>query len=163
MPTKSVANPGRRGPKSRFTPEVERDILAALATGVPIKLAAQSVGVAAPTVHGWMVAHPEFGRACDQARGRAAVRNMLMISKAAPNDWRAAAKALELSWPDLFGRITHQHVSVNMRLSVAALSEIIAQEVPDVQQRQRLAARILDAGAAAQKADDTDRQGAADD
>lgn len=84
--------------------EVEKRLLEALGVGAPIRIACGHAGIAESVYYDEVKRNAEFAERATRARHQAAIRNLALIQKAAPEDWRAAAKFLELTFPDDFGR-----------------------------------------------------------
>ncbi len=105
---------------SRLTPRLREQIALAVSSGTSYRAAAQSAGVAESTLHSWLArGRAEQGarrgapgerpyvkllEAVEEASARAEVRAAALISRAAENDWRAAAWFLERRDPETFGR-----------------------------------------------------------
>lgn len=94
-------SPGR--PRAIQGP-VEERLLQALEAGSPIRLACAYAGCAPSTYFATCNADAEFAERATRARASAAMRNLALLQQAAPSDWRAAAKALELMFPEDFNR-----------------------------------------------------------
>jgi hypothetical protein len=99
------------GRPSSLTAERRETIEAALASGVPLSVAAASVGVSERTVNRWLedglvarrrlVAVPEPGGDSADLPGEGTIERAVIgsILKAAKTDWRAAAWLAERRWP----------------------------------------------------------------
>lgn len=88
----------------KFTPDVQRKICAALASGMPRISALQMVGVGRRTFYDWMKASRTFRTAIKRAEAKVQRRLLGRIEKASrdPKHWTAAAWIMERRWPELF-------------------------------------------------------------
>jgi hypothetical protein len=82
----------------------EQRLLQALQAGAPIRLACQFAGVHRDTYYEAVKRRPELAQQAEQARAQAALRNLALVQQAGAEDWRAAAEALKLMFPELFGK-----------------------------------------------------------
>ncbi len=106
--------PDSRGRPPLLTPAVQAKLCELLASGVIIKTAAGFVGVSKATIHRWMALgrkkgsgiYRQFRQEVLRALAQAEIREVLVINKAGPKDWRAAAWILERRWPERWGRTT---------------------------------------------------------
>ena len=107
----------RKRPRQRptkFTAETVERLLNAIKVGLPYHLAADAAGISLATFNEWQ--RGEIARSADKhlkayfldeltrAKGTAALRNAAIVSKAATEDWRAAAWILERRFPQDFGK-----------------------------------------------------------
>jgi len=104
--------------KSKLTPETQQKITEAIELGATYELAANYGGVAYNTFNEWMKAGEdaptgvkrEFYEAVKEAEGRAAVKWLAKIEKAASDgNWQAAAWKLERRYPHEYGRRVTQN------------------------------------------------------
>ena len=99
------------GRPTKLTPEVQDRIIQALKAGNYVETAAEYAGIGKTTFYRWMEQgakasrgiYREFRDAVTRARAEAEARNVAIIQKAAPDDWRAAAWWLERAFPDRWG------------------------------------------------------------
>lgn len=99
------------GRPTKLTPEVQDRIIQALKAGNYVETAAEYAGIGKTTFYRWMEQgkqasrgiYREFRDAVMRARAEAEARNVAIIQKAAPDDWRAAAWWLERAFPDRWG------------------------------------------------------------
>jgi hypothetical protein len=89
---------------SKYSEQVVTDICQALQAGAPIRIACGFAGIDEATYHRWQERYSEFRERSTRARYSQAVRNLALIQKAAPEDFRAAETALRLSFPQDFAR-----------------------------------------------------------
>jgi len=101
---------------TKLSPEIEERIVSAVRAGTSIAGAAAYAGIDPSTFHRWMERgdpkrtgradgrYREFRARVEQASGEAEVRDVTVIAKAAPSDWRAAAWRLERRRPERYGR-----------------------------------------------------------
>jgi hypothetical protein len=94
----------KRGPKSKLTPQLQKQICESLEKCNTIKTAMQSAGVSERVFYDWMKNNPSFAAAVYRARAGAKMKLVRVIIDQAPKDWRAAAFLLERSWPDEYAR-----------------------------------------------------------
>lgn len=100
------------GRPSKLTPETQAHIVQAIEVGATYELAAQYGGVAYNTFNEWMKKgdaaksgrYREFYEAVKSAEGKAAIKWLALIDKAATDTWQAAAWKLERRYPNTFGR-----------------------------------------------------------
>lgn len=100
------------GRPSKLTPEAQQRIAQAIEVGATYELAAQYGGVHYDTFRRWMErgeqaksgAYFEFYEAIKQAEGKAAIKWLALIDKAAAETWQAAAWKLERRYPEDYGR-----------------------------------------------------------
>lgn len=106
----------RESGKSKYSPEVHAKIVKNLQAGAFKTHAAQAAGISHHTLDVWLKwgregrePYAQFAEDCEQAIAEDAVRNHLVITKAAlgpiEGDWKAAAWLLERKFPDLYGQI----------------------------------------------------------
>ena len=96
---------------SKLNSQTQTSICNAIEAGTPLKYAALYAGVGESTVHRWLAmaeaAKPkpefvEFREAGQRAQARSVTRLVAMVTRAADNDWRAAAWLLERRAPEDF-------------------------------------------------------------
>jgi len=100
----------KRGRDPKLTPEVQKVIVDRVASGVPLKYAAQAAGIGERTLRRW-VADGKSGAkpftalvaALKKAEADAIARNVGLIQKEAAKTWTAAAWWLERRHPKQFG------------------------------------------------------------
>jgi transposase len=98
---------------SKLTPERRDDLTLMLAHGVPVGVAARSVGVSARSLRRWLaegdlrdrVAELRAARSVDPDASTAQreARLAVLILKASEHDWRASAWWLERRYPERWG------------------------------------------------------------
>lgn len=125
------------GRPSKLTPETQARIVQAIEVGATYELAAQFGGVCYDTFNNWMrrgeaeqarrdnprvqegtkvwddeQPYLQFFEAVKSAEGKAAIKWLALIDKAASDSWQAAAWKLERRYPETFGRrVVQQEVS----------------------------------------------------
>ena len=100
------------GRPSKLTPETQARIVQAIEVGATYELAAQFGGIAYNTFNEWMKKGEaaksgrflDFYEAVKAAEGKAAIKWLALIDKAAAETWQAAAWKLERRYPETFGR-----------------------------------------------------------
>ena len=100
----------RRGPKSLLTPQLQKRICDLLAAANTIKTACDACGIGERTFYDWMERYPAFAAAVHRARAKAKMKLVRVIIDQAPDDWGAAAWALERSYPKEYARVTVERV-----------------------------------------------------
>lgn len=98
---------------------IQKPLLDRIRAGTPIRQACASVGLPQATFYDWMkrgeVAtsgqHKEFYESVEKAKADAVIESVLVIRKAAKDNWQAAAWFLERCHPDEFAR-DRQNVNV---------------------------------------------------
>jgi hypothetical protein len=104
-----------------LTPEIADRIVAMLTAGAFLGPAASSAGVSRRTLSNWLArgqsgdpedtAYRDLAERVEKARATAQVRAVAIVSRAAEEDWRAAAWFLERSDPLNWGRPVRRVVS----------------------------------------------------
>jgi hypothetical protein len=107
----------KHGRRSLLTPALQKRICQLLAKGNTIVATCDHVGIAEATFHQWCEARPEFLESTSRARGKARIRHVQTLTKAAREDWRAAAWMLSHIWP--------QEYSEQNRTEVALLGGVV--------------------------------------
>lgn len=101
-----------RGRPTTLTPEIQEKIIQAVRAGNYLETAAAYAGVPKNTLHDWLrrgakekrgIYH-EFSVLVEKALAEAEMRDVLIIGKAAEENWQAAAWRLERKFPDRWGR-----------------------------------------------------------
>ena len=109
-------------PRSKRTREREMEVVANVASGVPVGQAAEMVGVNRSTLWRWRRDDEELDKALLMARATFLARQVERIDKAAEDDWKAASWLLERSEPGLFGRRVEVSVESEGRAIVDPLT-----------------------------------------
>lgn len=100
------------GRPCKLTPEIQKRIVTALHAGNYIETAAAYAGISKDTLYRWLkqgarsktgVFHA-FSVAVEEAMAKSEVRDVILIAKAAVQEWQAAAWRLERKYPDRWGR-----------------------------------------------------------
>lgn len=135
-----------RGRKTLLTPEVEKEIIGAIALGVPVRDAMKAQGINESSFYEWLkrgsdelqrlernpdakpnpseVLFSEFSKAVERAKSKAVGLHVGAVTNAAVRgDWRASAWWLERQRPDEFGKdavtfIANQTNNTQLNLSV---------------------------------------------
>lgn len=114
------------GRPTKLTPEVQEKICSAIRAGNYIETASAYADVAKSTLYEWLkrgqrekdriaknprarirkeeAPYVEFSNAVEKALADAEVRDVMLIGKAAEENWQAAAWRLERKFPDRWGR-----------------------------------------------------------
>lgn len=106
-----VQRPAHTGRKCKLTDEPVRRILDVLATGGTHRTACRVAGISTSTFYSWLERgerepsgpFPEFLDAVRQVEAQREVEALATISKAAGEDWRAAAWYLSRRYPNRWG------------------------------------------------------------
>lgn len=116
-----------------LTADLQNEIVEALKTGLPIKLTCEYVGIGERTFYDWQAQIPQFAQAVRQARVGGAMEMLREVRKAAPTDWRAAAEALRLAFPQEFAKRIgsaelkdHERRQIAEEVADAIASELLA-------------------------------------
>jgi transposase len=106
-----VQDRGVAGRPSKLTAERRDDLTLLLAHGVPVGVAAKSVGVSARTLRRWLAEGDLRERIAEIRSARrtgdgaaSEARMVVLLLKASEHDWRASAWWLERRWPERWGR-----------------------------------------------------------
>ncbi len=108
---RGVQRPARTGRKCKLTDEPVRRILDVLATGGTHRTACRAAGISTSTFYSWLERgerepsgpFPEFLEAVRQVEAQREIEALATISKAAAEDWRAAAWYLSRRYPERWG------------------------------------------------------------
>lgn len=137
-----------KGKEEKRILTVAEAIVLALAHGLTIEKAAETVGVSATTVHNWLARGEEwreadsvppgeepfleFLYATTRARAKAVELALGGIIEAGKEDWRAWAWFLERSFPDEYGRRTRlDHGGIGGDGETMTLAELFARSAKD--------------------------------
>lgn len=126
------------GRPHKFTPETVSRLLMAIRAGLPYHLAAEAAGISEATFHKWQRGvfprgvdpqmKQQFVEELTRARGESALRLIGIVTKAAPDDWRAAAWILERRFRESFGRNIVEVTGEDggpLQVDVAAMQQVI--------------------------------------
>lgn len=118
---------GMVGRPSKFTPARVKEILCAIAEGLPAKYAAAFVGISQDTLCEWKNQFPEFSERFKRAEARGVRARLRSINRAAKRNAKWAAWWLEHVHPEFFAksRIEHTHsgeVTVKPEIDLKKLS-----------------------------------------
>jgi transposase-like protein len=116
----------RTGRPDKLTPKMKEDLLKMIVTGNYIETAAAFVGIAQQTLREWirrgereahrLISDPDampikseekyldITQAIKQAQAESEVRDVVLIGRAAQDQWQAAAWRLERRYPDRWGK-----------------------------------------------------------
>jgi hypothetical protein len=123
------------GRPSKRTPQLEKDLLAAIETGAPYRIACLACGISDDAFTEWRRKDPIFARQVEVASGKTALRLLKKIEKNADENFSAAAWLLERRFPESFSRPEIQlGLTVNNQVTNNTL-------VISVEQAERLARR----------------------
>jgi hypothetical protein len=123
----------------------KREIAAILTVGCSLTCAAKYVGCAASTIRRTALRDPEFAEALGKAEQQAEIGLMKNIQKAAKKEqyWRAAAWALERRHPERYAARGPDSMTLQeVRRLLEKLAEVILEELPDDDVRQRVLKRF---------------------
>jgi hypothetical protein len=134
-------------PRSKLTEVKRREICAILAVGCSRTAAARYVGCHPDTIRNTAKREPEFAAEIEQAESQHEIRHLTHINAAAKEGryWRAAAWALERTYPDRYGRRRPHTLNLDQMSQVLAqFAGVILEEVTDEQTQERVFARLAD-------------------
>lgn len=134
-------------PRSMLTEVKRREICAILAVGCSRTAAALYVGCHPNTIRKTAQREPEFAAAIEQAESQHEIKHLTHINAAAKEGryWRAAAWALERTYPDRYSRRRPHTITVDQISQVLAqFAGVILEEVTDEELQQRVFARLTD-------------------
>lgn len=96
--------------RSKYAPDVVQRIVTAIEQGATYELAAAYGGITYDTFNEWRKAKAEFSDAIKSAEGRASLKWLAIIDRAAQDGtWQAAAWKLERRYPQMYGRTVTEH------------------------------------------------------
>jgi hypothetical protein len=115
----------RAGRPSKFTPELIKKLMAAIADGLNIKQACMAVGIGETTLHDWRQEIPELEAQLEEARERCRKKALAGIKAAGEaGDWRALEAFLRMSFPAEYRR----DASVNVNASATVQQGVVISE-----------------------------------
>jgi hypothetical protein len=133
----SIGSKHHRGPgrPTKRTPQLEEDLLKAVATGAPYAICCASVGISLDCFMDWKRADPDLAERVEKTAAQSAMRLLSKIQKHATDNFAAASWILERRFPELFSR---PEVQLNLiqqnNTTVNALSiTITPEEVRDIE------------------------------
>ncbi|MCS1351159.1 hypothetical protein [Mechercharimyces sp. CAU 1602] len=96
---------------TKLTPDVQQKILDAIRLGNYLETAAAYAGISKSTLYDWLRRgereksgrYKEFSDAVEKHLAEVEVRDLAVITRAAQENWRAAAWRLERKFPDRWG------------------------------------------------------------
>ena len=94
----------KHGRPGKRTPQLEKDLLAAIETGAPYRVACLACGISDDAFTEWRRKDPEFAARVNTAAGKTALRLLKKIEARAEDNFSAAAWMLERRFPDSFSR-----------------------------------------------------------
>ena len=105
---------------TKFDAKVAEQILQAVRVGCYIETAAAYAGISKQTLYNWLKIGArrrtgplhDFHVAFERALAQAEMRDLVLISKAAEEQWQAAAWRLERKFPDRWGRRERHDVNL---------------------------------------------------
>ncbi|SIS88550.1 hypothetical protein [Alicyclobacillus vulcanalis] len=131
-------HPGGR--PTKLTPELQKKICDAIRAGAYIETAAAYAGVNKTTLYDWLRRgarsksgiYREFSDAIEKALAEAEMRDLLIIGKAAEENWQAAAWRLERKFPERWGRKDRMTVDAHHTGEVKMRVEYVAEWGADI-------------------------------
>lgn len=117
--------------RSKRTREREMEVVAHVASGLPVQQAAARIGVNRSTLWRWRRDDEQLDKALLMARATFLARQVERIDKAAEDDWKAASWLLERSEPGLFGRRVEVSVESEGRAIVDPLTGVVIEPETD--------------------------------
>jgi hypothetical protein len=125
----------------------KRDICTILAVGCTRQIAARYVGCHTSTIRRTALRDEEFALALRQAESKHEILHLSHINTAAKEGryWRAAAWALERKYPGRYGqRRPHMFTIDQIAQVLGQFADVVSEEVPEAEYRQRILARLTD-------------------
>jgi len=121
--------PKKKGRPTKLTEEILQKLEVLIQNGNYIETAAAVVGIHKSSLYLWLKKgareqrgiYKKFSDAVLKAQGMAEARDVSLITKAASEDWKAAAWRLERKFPGRWGR----------RINVAQIGQIDPKELSD--------------------------------
>jgi hypothetical protein len=110
--TLALRKPRKLGRRSLYSPAMKKRICRLLEKGNTIITTCDHVGITTTTFHNWCERDIDFLAATMRARGKARVRHVQTLTKAAKTDWRAAAWMLSHIWPQEFSELVRNEVGL---------------------------------------------------
>lgn len=123
------------------------EICAILAVGCSRATAARYVGCHPDTIRNTAQRDPQFATALERAESKHEVKHLAFINEAAKEgkNWRAAAWALERKYPGRYGPRRPDFFTIEQMTHVLhQFADVILEEVPDAQKREKIMARLAD-------------------
>ena len=125
----------------------QREICAILAVGCTRQIAARYVGCHTSTIRRTALRNHEFALALRQAETKHEILHLSHINVAAKEGryWRAAAWALERKYPGRYGpRRPHMFTIEQVAQVLGQFADVVSEEVPETDCRQRILGRLTD-------------------
>ena len=92
----------RNGRPGKRTPQLEKDLIAAIETGAPYRIACMACGISDDAFTNWRRKDADFAKRVEVASGKTALRLLKKIEKNADENFSAAAWLLERRFPGKF-------------------------------------------------------------
>ena len=115
---KNLPKMSPNGRPTKRTPQLEADLLDAIAVGTPYALACQSVGICDDTFVEWRKSDPEFARKVDEATGRMVVKHLKRIREHGEENFAPLAWTLERRFPEHFAKRPEVAVAVQQNVGM---------------------------------------------
>jgi len=111
------SNESRVGRPTKYNEKTIARLCEALRDGMPIKSACTVAGIGVTTLADWRDLYPEIEERMSQARERYREKALQTINRAIDaHDWRAAAAALKLVFPEYRDKPTQVGVQVGVQV-----------------------------------------------
>jgi hypothetical protein len=128
------------GRPTKYEQNTIEHLLAGISDGLPYKAACAAASISYTTLQRWRAQYPDLEPQMEQAREEARRKLLQIIKSAAEDDWRAAARLLEMIFPQDYPRGNNTRVEVNASAGQTAVV-VSAEEAQALrEQRQRLLA-----------------------
>jgi len=125
--------PGR---PTKYNEQVLTTLCEALSRGSRVNAACAAAGIGVQTLSDWKKEHPELQLRIDAAQEEMRQKALQTIKNAVDQgDWRAAAKALELVFPEYR---QNAKVEVNANAAASPFSVITTEQIEELQERHKL-------------------------
>lgn len=111
----------RKGRPVKLTPELIQEICRVIRAGNYIETAAAYAGISKSTLYDWLRRgkraksgiYRQFSDAVQKALAESEIRDVMIIAKAAEENWQAAAWRLERKFPERWGRKERVQADIN--------------------------------------------------
>lgn len=123
------------GRPTKLDADVARKIVEFIRAGSHAEPAAAACGIHRVTLYRWMKRgerqsrgiYRDFYDAVMRAEAESELRHLMLISKAAPTDWRASAWLLERRWPNRYGL----QITLGLKKGFSEMLEALKGRVPE--------------------------------
>ena len=116
------------GRSTKLTPELQKEIIGYIEAGNYVEVSCEAAGISKTQFYVWLKRkeklYTDFADAVKKAEKKAEIRNVVVIQKAAVDNWQASAWFLERKHAERWGR-KDQMLMKMLKLNEAEVDEIL--------------------------------------